>query len=37
MREKKDQTRIQDITEFGLKYLRFRNSQPLTIEVEPKH
>jgi hypothetical protein len=38
MREKKIyQTRTQDVTEFDLKYLRFRNSQPLTIEIEPKH
>jgi hypothetical protein len=39
MREKKrkDQTRTQDVTEFGLKCLRLRNSQPLTIEIESKH
>jgi hypothetical protein len=39
MREnkRKDQTRIQDVTEFDLKCLRLRDSQPLTIEIEPKH
>jgi hypothetical protein len=39
MREnkRKDQTRTQDITEFGLQCVRLRESQPLTIEVEPKH
>jgi hypothetical protein len=39
MREKKikDQTKTQDVAEFGLKYLRLRDSQPLTIEVEPKY
>jgi hypothetical protein len=39
MREKKrkDQIRTQDVTEFGLKCLRIRDSQPLTIEVEPKY
>jgi hypothetical protein len=39
MREnkRKDQTRIQDVAEFDLKCLRLRDSQPLTIEIEPKH
>jgi hypothetical protein len=37
MRKKKDQIRTQDVIEFGLKCLRFQDSQPLTIEVEPKH
>jgi hypothetical protein len=39
MREKKRkyQTRTQDVTEFGLKCIRLRNYQPLTIEVELKH
>jgi hypothetical protein len=39
MREKKrkDQKRTQDVTEFSLKCLRIRDSQPLTTEVEPKH
>jgi hypothetical protein len=39
MRENKikDQTRTQDVTEFSLQYLRLRDSQPLTIEVELKH
>jgi hypothetical protein len=39
MREKKrkDQTRTQDVTEFGLQYLLLRGSQPLTIEVNLKH
>jgi hypothetical protein len=36
-RKKKDQTRTQDVTEFGLKCLCLRNFQPLTIEVEPKY
>jgi hypothetical protein len=36
MREKKDQTRTQDVTKFGLKCLRLWDPQPLTIEVEPK-
>jgi hypothetical protein len=36
-KKRNDQIRTQDVTEFDLKYLRFRNSQPLTIEVEPKH
>jgi hypothetical protein len=35
--KKKDQIRTQDVIEFGLKCLRFQDSQPLTIEVEPKH
>jgi hypothetical protein len=35
--KKKKQTKIQDVTEFGLQCLCFRSSQPLTIEVEPKH
>jgi hypothetical protein len=39
MKEKKRkyQTITQDITEFGLQYLRLPDSQPLTIEVELKH
>jgi hypothetical protein len=38
MREtEKNQTRTQDVTEFSLKCLRLRDSQPLTIEVEPKY
>jgi hypothetical protein len=39
MREnkRKNQTRTQDVTEFGLKCLRLRYFKPLTIEVEPKH
>jgi hypothetical protein len=36
IREKKDQIKTQDVTEFGL-CLRLRNSQHLTIEVESKH
>jgi hypothetical protein len=36
-REKNDQIRIQDVTEFGLQCIRLRDSQPLTIKVEPKH
>jgi hypothetical protein len=36
-KKRKDQTRTQDVTEFSLKYLRLRNSQPLTIKVEPKY
>jgi hypothetical protein len=38
MREnkRKDQIRTQYITEFGLKCLHFWDSQPLTIEIEPK-
>jgi hypothetical protein len=39
MREKKrkDQIITQNLMEFGLKCLRLRDSQSLTIEVEPKH
>jgi hypothetical protein len=38
MREKKkNQTRTQDVTEFGLKCLRLGDFQSLTMEVEPKH
>jgi hypothetical protein len=39
MREnkRKDQIRTQDVTEFGLQCPCLRNSQSLTIEVEPKH
>jgi hypothetical protein len=39
MREKKrkDQIRTQDVTEFSLQCLRLQDSQPLTIEFEPKH
>jgi hypothetical protein len=39
MREnkRKEQTRTQDLTEFGLKYLCLRDSQPLIIDVESKH
>jgi hypothetical protein len=39
MREnkRKDQTRTQDVTEFGLNCLRLRDYQPPTIQVEPKH
>jgi hypothetical protein len=39
MKEKKRkyQTITQDITEFGLQYLRLPDSQPLTIELELKH
>jgi hypothetical protein len=36
MREK-NQIITQDVTEFSLKCPRLRDSQPLTIEVEPKH
>jgi hypothetical protein len=36
-KKKKDQTRTQYVTEFSLKCLRLRDSQPLTIEVESKH
>jgi hypothetical protein len=36
-KKRKDQTRTQDVMKFGLKCLRLRDSQPLTIEVEPKH
>jgi hypothetical protein len=36
-KKRKDQIRTQDVTEFGLKCLRIRDSQPLTIEVEPKY
>jgi hypothetical protein len=38
-REKKrrDQTRTQDVMKFDLQCLRLRDSQPLTIEVQPKH
>jgi hypothetical protein len=36
-KEKKDQTRTQDVTEFDLKYLRLWDFQPLTIEVETKY
>jgi hypothetical protein len=36
-KKKKDQIRKQDIIEFNLKYLRLRDSQPLTIEVELKY
>jgi hypothetical protein len=38
-REKKrnDQTITQDVMKFGLQCLCLRDSQPLTIEVEPKH
>jgi hypothetical protein len=34
-KERKDQIKTQDVMEFGLKCLRFRDSQPLIIEVEP--
>jgi hypothetical protein len=39
MREKKkiDQTRTQNVTEFGLKCLCLRDSQPLKFEIKPKH
>jgi hypothetical protein len=36
-KKRKDQIRTQDITKFGLQCLCLRDSQPLTIEVEPKH
>jgi hypothetical protein len=38
-REKKrnNQTRTQDVIKFGLKCLRLRNFQPLTIKIEPIH
>jgi hypothetical protein len=35
--KRKDQTRTQDVTEFNLQCLRFRDSQSITIEIEPKH
>jgi hypothetical protein len=35
--KRKDQIRTQDVTKFDLQCLRLRDSQPLTIEVEPKH
>jgi hypothetical protein len=35
--KRKDQTKTQDIMEFGLQCLRLRDSPPLIIEVEPKH
>jgi very-short-patch-repair endonuclease len=35
-KKKKDQTRTQNVTEFGLKCLRLWDPQPLTIEVELK-
>jgi hypothetical protein len=34
-KRRKDQIKTQDVMEFGLKCLRFRDSQPLIIEVEP--
>jgi hypothetical protein len=33
--KRKDQTKTQDITKFGLKCLHLRDSQSPTIEVEP--
>jgi hypothetical protein len=36
-KKRKYQTRTQDVTEFGLKCLRLRDSRPITIKVEPKH
>jgi hypothetical protein len=36
-KRKKNQIITQNVTEFSLQYLRLRDSQPLTIEVEPKH
>jgi hypothetical protein len=35
--KRKHQTKIQDITKFGLQYLHLRDSQHLIIEIKPKH
>jgi hypothetical protein len=39
MREnkRKEQIRTRDVIEFNLQCLRLRDSQSITIEIEPKH
>jgi hypothetical protein len=36
-KKRKDQTRTQDVTKFGLKIPTSPDTQPSTIKVEPKH